>query len=374
MASAIGTVVSQKYTKYGEYNQNAAYAGFNYHDEYYPFILQFKTPSFTGKTTSLDFNLSMSDGSRNEVRSSKVNLRYAILSSDANYNKYFTTKAVEDENQITSGTLTITELTSDWQSKKLNIAVNGLAGDTTYYLILWGDNSGGYGQDYATVNTPSNHSVTLWYYPNHTVRVHHVLHNVGGGLTIFNTVETSVTENSKFTPTTIALPSGNVANTAENSNYQYWTNGYGTKLGSGTTGVDPITVTQSLVVEIYYPLRTYKLTISQDASSTISVKKSEVVLSNGATIAHGDVLTIVFGADTGYELDIHTVNGSTFASGDTHTVTGDVLVVSTASPLGLVYIDNGTGWDAYQVYIDNGTSWDLYIPYIDNGANWDICS
>lgn len=38
---------------------------------------------------------------------------------------------------------------------------------------------------------------------------------------------------------------------------------------------------------------------------------------------------------------------------------------------GLVYIDNGSGWDAYQVYIDNGSSWDRYIPYIDNGSSWE---
>ena len=41
---------------------------------------------------------------------------------------------------------------------------------------------------------------------------------------------------------------------------------------------------------------------------------------------------------------------------------------------GIVYIDNGSGFDAYEVYIDNGSSWDKYIPYIDNGSGWDICS
>lgn len=38
---------------------------------------------------------------------------------------------------------------------------------------------------------------------------------------------------------------------------------------------------------------------------------------------------------------------------------------------GVVYIDNGSGFERYQVYIDNGTSWDLYVPYIDNGSGWD---
>ena len=38
----------------------------------------------------------------------------------------------------------------------------------------------------------------------------------------------------------------------------------------------------------------------------------------------------------------------------------------------VIYIDNGTAWEAYQCYIDNGTSWDLYMPYIDNGSSWDM--
>lgn len=42
--------------------------------------------------------------------------------------------------------------------------------------------------------------------------------------------------------------------------------------------------------------------------------------------------------------------------------------------LGLVYINNGTAFEAYEVYIDNGSSWDKYLPYIDNGSSWDICS
>ena len=39
---------------------------------------------------------------------------------------------------------------------------------------------------------------------------------------------------------------------------------------------------------------------------------------------------------------------------------------------GLIHIDNGTSFDAYQVYVDNGTSWDLCIPYIDNGTDWEM--
>ena len=41
---------------------------------------------------------------------------------------------------------------------------------------------------------------------------------------------------------------------------------------------------------------------------------------------------------------------------------------------GLVYIDNGQGWDAYEIFIDNGVGWDKYVPYIDNGIGWDLYS
>lgn len=37
---------------------------------------------------------------------------------------------------------------------------------------------------------------------------------------------------------------------------------------------------------------------------------------------------------------------------------------------GLVYIDNGSSFSAYEVYIDNGTSWSKYEPYIDRGTAW----
>ena len=41
---------------------------------------------------------------------------------------------------------------------------------------------------------------------------------------------------------------------------------------------------------------------------------------------------------------------------------------------GIVYISNGTKFEAYLPYIDNGTSWDLYLAYVDNGTDWDIIS
>lgn len=77
--------------------------------------------------------------------------------------------------------------------------------------------------------------------------------------------------------------------------------------------------------------RTFALSISAGTGSTITVTRGGSALTNGATVTYGDVLTISFAANTGYTLGTHTVNGSTFTSGNTHTVTGAVSVASTAT-------------------------------------------
>ena len=80
--------------------------------------------------------------------------------------------------------------------------------------------------------------------------------------------------------------------------------------------------------------RTFTLSICAGAGSTISVTRSGAALSNGASITYGDVLSVTYGASSGYNLATHTLNGSTFTSGNTHTVTGNVAVASTATPKG----------------------------------------
>lgn len=65
--------------------------------------------------------------------------------------------------------------------------------------------------------------------------------------------------------------------------------------------------------------------------------------------------------------------GITFSSTALGKVSGSGTGTLTTINDGLVYIDNGSGFDAYQVFIDNGSSWDQYIPCIDNGSGWDSC-
>ena len=48
--------------------------------------------------------------------------------------------------------------------------------------------------------------------------------------------------------------------------------------------------------------------------------------------------------------------------------------ITTSGSAGLVYIHNGSTYEAYQCYIHNGTTWEPYIPYIHDGSKWSICS
>jgi len=50
---------------------------------------------------------------------------------------------------------------------------------------------------------------------------------------------------------------------------------------------------------------------------------------------------------------------------------GSFTLVAQWKALGLVYIDNGTQFEAYQMFIDNGNNWDQVIPYMDNGSSWE---
>ena len=78
------------------------------------------------------------------------------------------------------------------------------------------------------------------------------------------------------------------------------------------------------------------LSISAGTGSSITVTRQSSPWAatgklTGGTVYDGDVLKISFAALTGYALGTHTVNGGSFTSGGTHTVSANVTVVSTAT-------------------------------------------
>ena len=107
-----------------------------------------------------------------------------------------------------------------------------------------------------------------------------------------------------------------------------WYSGFGITV-SGTETVTLTTVAAS-----------YGLSISAGTGSAITVSRTGSPnqgaftggLSHGAVIYYGDVLTISFSADTGYDLTAHTVNGSSFENGNTLTVSAAVSVSASAAP------------------------------------------
>ena len=46
--------------------------------------------------------------------------------------------------------------------------------------------------------------------------------------------------------------------------------------------------------------------------------------------------------------------------------------VTTSGGAGLVYIGDGTKFEAYQIGIGNGTTFDLYMPYVGTGSSFDL--
>ena len=86
-------------------------------------------------------------------------------------------------------------------------------------------------------------------------------------------------------------------------------------------------------------LYAYTLTISAGTGSSVTVNRTSSLcagtgnLSNNAKVYNGDQLKITFTASTNYSIQTHTVNGSTFTSGNTYTSSGNVSVVATAQAL-----------------------------------------
>ncbi len=108
---------------------------------------------------------------------------------------------------------------------------------------------------------------------------------------------------------------------------------------SGTySGVSVGTITASTTINLD-AIPTYSLSISAGTGSNITVNRTSSGyggtgnLSNGARLYYNDKLKITFTPSTNYAISTHTVNGSTFSSGNTYTVSGNVSVKATAQVL-----------------------------------------
>lgn len=95
--------------------------------------------------------------------------------------------------------------------------------------------------------------------------------------------------------------------------------------------------------EVSISLAKYSLEVSEDLNvSDVSVKRNGVDVAVGPdALTYGDVITISGGADPGYSLQL-SVNGEEFTSGNTITVSSDIDVVATTTPVAYVLMINNT--------------------------------
>ena len=137
--------------------------------------------------------------------------------------------------------------------------------------------------------------------------------------------------------------------------------------GASFASGDTHTVTDAVTVAATAVRKTYTLSVSAGAGSTVTVLRNGTALPDGAVITHGDTLTVRFAAQAGYELLTHTLNGASFPSGGTHTVSGAVAVAATARRLGILRLDTGSAVRRYRLLLDTGSAIVPVRIFLDRG-------
>ena len=122
----------------------------------------------------------------------------------------------------------------------------------------------------------------------------------------------------------------------------------------------------------YTALTAYTLTISAGANTSLTVNRTSSSyggstgnLSNNATLYPGDVLRITASASSGYQISTLKVNNSNFESGNTHTVSGNVTVTSTATLSTPKATAGGGTWTM-------GTSKNIVLSNTSSGCTYTI--
>lgn len=143
---------------WSSYSTKQQYAGMGT-TSYFTTIVVLQTPSFLGASKTLNVTLRVLKQGNN----SNPTLRWALTTSDVNRDKYINTiseiTAESDESQIVSGIHSFNNINASGVDSTITINTQKLKPSTTYYLYLWGYESG----NWLTVYQPSGHSVSLDY-------------------------------------------------------------------------------------------------------------------------------------------------------------------------------------------------------------------
>ena len=310
-------------------SESQTFAGANGNGTYYTSITKIRTPAFSG--TSKNITLSMYIVAN---IGSNPTLRYALCTSDVNGDYYTNTyNAVSDGTQIASGRVTLNGIFAGANSYvDISIDTGRLEGNKEYFLYLWSDTPPSNPQLVVLQGSNYHRSIAVTYYEPFSLSI-----SAGTGSTI------TVARNGSYLSNGASINYGDVLTISFSANNGYTLASH-TVNGSYFSSGGTLTVTGDVYVVASASLKSYTLSVSQGSGSWISVTRNGSSLSNGSTIYHGDTLIISFGANTGYNLESHTVNGTTFGSGSSFIVTGDINVASSAKLRTFtLYINQGTG-------------------------------
>lgn len=102
--------------------------------------------------------------------------------------------------------------------------------------------------------------------------------------------------------------------------------------GKDYTSGTEITVDADIAVTVISSLNTYNLTVTAGENTTVTVTKgADEVEAGTGVLTYGDEIVITATASEGYTLSTFTINGTSYATAQTITVSGNVAVVTEAT-------------------------------------------
>lgn len=102
--------------------------------------------------------------------------------------------------------------------------------------------------------------------------------------------------------------------------------------GKNYTSGTEITVDTDIALTVVSTLNTYNLTVTAGENTTVTVTKGADEIEAGTgVLTYGDEIVITAEASAGYTLSTFTINGESYATAQTITVSGNVAVVTAAT-------------------------------------------
>lgn len=146
----------------------------------------------------------------------------------------------------------------------------------------------------------------------------------------------------------------------------------GSSFSSGVTH----TVTAAVTVVTSATVKTFTITRNVGTGLRLTINRTSSPNGGGATgiitgntVYYGDVLVLTASANAGYNIEVMSINGTSYSDNPhTVTVTSALVIVIGSKALGFVHIDSGASIEKYKIMIDSGAAYEQYRAMIDTGS------